>query len=95
MKIPILAKLCFFRLALDPYDDQKLREQETLIQQFVQAAQDEGNGVHLARALSMEAAFFAGATAERSTARGTAPRNLETRDRKSGPVLSTYTYAAR
>jgi hypothetical protein len=59
MMIPILAGLCSVKLELDSYDDDKLREQETLIQKFVEVAQDEGNAVHLSRALSMEAAFFA------------------------------------
>jgi hypothetical protein len=57
--IPILASLCSVKLEQDPYDDESLREQESLIQDFVKAAQDEGNAVHLSRALSMEAAFFA------------------------------------
>lgn len=59
MMIPILAGLCSVKLELDPDDDKDLHEQNTLIKKFVEVAQDEGNAVHLSRALAMEAAFFA------------------------------------
>jgi hypothetical protein len=57
--VPIMSGLCDIKLQLEAYDDKTLREQEELIQKFVKAAQDEGNTVHLSRALSLEAAFFA------------------------------------
>ena len=57
--VPIMSGLCDIKLQHEAYDDKTLREQEELIQKFVKAAQDEGNAVHLSRALSLEAAFFA------------------------------------
>jgi hypothetical protein len=60
MMIPILAELCSVKAELDPFDDDdNSRGQEYLIQEFVKVAQVEGNAIHLSRALSMEAAYFA------------------------------------
>ena len=57
--VRILSGLCAVKLEYEAYDERTLREQEMLIQKFVKAAQEEGNAVHLSRALSLEAAFFA------------------------------------
>jgi hypothetical protein len=59
LMVPILSGLCTVKLDVQAYDVGTLKEQEMFIQMFVKAAQDEGNAVHLSRALSMEAAFFA------------------------------------
>ena len=54
-----MSGLCSVKLEFEAYDEETLKEQESLVQKFVKAAQDEGNAIHLARALSMEAIFFA------------------------------------
>lgn len=57
--IPVLSGLCDANLEKDPNNDQLSLEQESLIKQFVTVATEEGNPLHLSRALAMEAGFFA------------------------------------
>jgi hypothetical protein len=59
LKLSVLSDLCCIKLALDESEDCSVREQESLIGNFVEAAKDNGDPVHLSRALSMEAAYFA------------------------------------
>jgi hypothetical protein len=59
MMIAVLAGLCDANLGEDPNNDHLALEQESLIKQFVAVAMEEGNPVHLARALAMEACYFA------------------------------------
>jgi len=57
--IPILAELCTAKSELYSFEGEAANDQEALIHEFVKVSQEEGNAVHLSRALSMEAAFFA------------------------------------
>lgn len=55
-EIPILAGLCTLQLEMDPENAETL---SSLIQEFLVVARSKDNPIHLLRALSLEAAFFA------------------------------------
>ena len=59
MRLAVLSSLCCAKLEIGDFDDDSLCEQGPLIRSFVETAASQNHPVHLSRALSMEAAYFA------------------------------------
>merc|ERR1712032_1251206 len=57
--MPIISTLCALKLERPAFDQQSRREQAALIQIFVLEAQENGDPVHISRALSMASMYFA------------------------------------
>lgn len=59
LMMPIISTLCALKLERPAFDQQSRREQAALIQIFVLEAQENGDPVHISRALSMASMYFA------------------------------------
>jgi tetratricopeptide (TPR) repeat protein len=59
LMMPIISSLCVLKLHKFATDTRSRLEQEKLVEKFVKEAVDNGNLVHIGRALAMEAAYYA------------------------------------
>jgi tetratricopeptide (TPR) repeat protein len=59
LMMPILSTLAVLKLEQEAHDSQTKKDQENLLKTFVSEASKSGNPVHIGRALSMEAKYFA------------------------------------
>jgi hypothetical protein len=59
LMMPIISSLCVLKLDQVAHDNKTKLQQEKLVERFVKEAISDGNQVHIGRALSMEACYYA------------------------------------